>query len=1145
MSFNNPNTISFRDLNLTRNLNTGSRLVEFRDFWQFNGEIYELKKIQRSVALLKVIDEVMTNALDASVGQGIEVFHKNGVITVKNYGKYISFDKVESAFSKENTSSNYGDDEKSVTGGLNGVGAKLTNVFSELFLVEVSSGDKLYKQKFSNNMANIDEPEIADYKGRAYVSITFKLTCDILCLSDLNTPQKNWLDENLQLFENLIIRRVHEMAVYTSDRVYYNGNLISIDFTTFVNRHKRFAGDKSTVFVSGNEYKIKLGIIVHEPVKTKTKYNPAGFNHVTIINGVVLEEKNNIYAVFIKKITDNIRERQEFKSYVSKDSKNGVFPGKYFQDNITIVIVGQYPRSEFEFKSQEKSSINFSKKALERFNKNFTLNDNFLGLVWKSISAIYPKIIVPKNKNAKIAKVPLNEQATCIMKRSQADNLFIIEGNSASTLIRKIISRCPSLGFDRNGFACLKGVPINPVKHTKFFEAGPLMDEKLANNEEIQSIVNHLKFKYGQESAGAYRNVVIATDQDYDGIGKICSLMICFFMIYFPHVVKQKRLYRYRTPIVRAVVNGTMRNYYSEQEFEMDRIKNPGIKGTYFKGLGTHEKDHIVGMVKNFNNDLILINYDQAGEVFMHHLYGQDTTMRKKLLLEFNEYALRRYDNDLSIGMEEHFKNESIPEQVNNILRMLPNVIDGLVPCGRKILAYLRSYARKKINVSSLGGMIKGKLNYNHAVESLENSIKLLAQSFEGANTFPLLLSVSDQNGNKHGGSKATTAARYTNVIYNTYSDLYYPIEDDSLLKLTEEEGVQYEPVNYVPIVPRILTENSKSVATGWNSNFAARDFKEILKYVRYSIDLYPNVICPSLLGYVQDCSKLIVHKGKEIGIGTYTFENNILHITDLPPRLTGTKIIKQINTLFKPEEVIINDHNDGENIDLKITILRKDFVVPPGKKTYLNSTTEYFGIYKIYNRNLNFYGHGRLREYLYISSIFKDWFKERQILYQKRIDKKLVFLKADWLIKECIYHFIQNDKGTIEGMKKNEQIAVLEKTDVVFTNGDIYKGYIKFNASGISMNIEGDAKMIYDAIYSKADYGYILNLRKKQTNIEYIEKYKNIVGEAYLAYTKYLETTWKDLWNKELDELEKAYDNGRSCKWNYKNIVPKKKRDN
>ena len=44
------------------------------------------------------------------------------------------------------TSSNYDDNEKKVTGGRNGYGAKLTNIYSTQFSIETSDGKKVFKQ---------------------------------------------------------------------------------------------------------------------------------------------------------------------------------------------------------------------------------------------------------------------------------------------------------------------------------------------------------------------------------------------------------------------------------------------------------------------------------------------------------------------------------------------------------------------------------------------------------------------------------------------------------------------------------------------------------------------------------------------------------------------------------------------------------------------------------------------------------------------------------------------------------------------------------------------------------------------------------------------------------------------------------------
>jgi DNA topoisomerase-2 len=73
------------------------------------------------------------------------------------------------------TSSNYDDDEKKVTGGRNGYGAKLANIFSTSFTVETAdSSRKLrYKQVFGSNMSVKGEPVVEAYSGTDFTCVTF------------------------------------------------------------------------------------------------------------------------------------------------------------------------------------------------------------------------------------------------------------------------------------------------------------------------------------------------------------------------------------------------------------------------------------------------------------------------------------------------------------------------------------------------------------------------------------------------------------------------------------------------------------------------------------------------------------------------------------------------------------------------------------------------------------------------------------------------------------------------------------------------------------------------------------------------------------------------------------------------------------
>ena len=64
------------------------------------------------------------------------------------------------------TSSNYDDSIKKVTGGRNGFGAKLANIFSKRFALETSDKKKSFKMTWRDNMHTHDEAEIGESGGK-------------------------------------------------------------------------------------------------------------------------------------------------------------------------------------------------------------------------------------------------------------------------------------------------------------------------------------------------------------------------------------------------------------------------------------------------------------------------------------------------------------------------------------------------------------------------------------------------------------------------------------------------------------------------------------------------------------------------------------------------------------------------------------------------------------------------------------------------------------------------------------------------------------------------------------------------------------------------------------------------------------------
>lgn len=153
------------------------------------------KTITYVPGLYKIFDEILVNAADHKTrnpkevttvkvtlnpetseisvwndGPGIEV------AVHKAWGEYVA----QGIFGNLRTSSNYNDDEQKLTGGRNGYGAKLTNVFSKSFTVETydAVSKQKYKQVWRNNMMDRSEPIV---KAASVRRLSTTLPCADSC----------------------------------------------------------------------------------------------------------------------------------------------------------------------------------------------------------------------------------------------------------------------------------------------------------------------------------------------------------------------------------------------------------------------------------------------------------------------------------------------------------------------------------------------------------------------------------------------------------------------------------------------------------------------------------------------------------------------------------------------------------------------------------------------------------------------------------------------------------------------------------------------------------------------------------------------------------------------------------------------------
>ncbi|KAG7254142.1 hypothetical protein CRUP_027941 [Coryphaenoides rupestris] len=187
--------------------------------WVFDDEDVgmNLREITYVPGLYKIFDEILVNAADNKQRDKnmstikINIDPESNIISVWNNGRGIPVVEHKDEkmyvpaliFGHLLTSSNYDDEQKKVTGGRNGYGAKLCNIFSTKFTVETSCKEykRSFKQTWQNNMTKTADPRIKHFDGDDFTSVTFQ--------PDLSKFNMQKLDKDIVA---LLTRRAYDIA---------------------------------------------------------------------------------------------------------------------------------------------------------------------------------------------------------------------------------------------------------------------------------------------------------------------------------------------------------------------------------------------------------------------------------------------------------------------------------------------------------------------------------------------------------------------------------------------------------------------------------------------------------------------------------------------------------------------------------------------------------------------------------------------------------------------------------------------------------------------------------------------------------------------------------------------------------------------
>jgi DNA topoisomerase II len=1125
-------------------------------------------------------------------------------------------------------------DPDKVTGGLHGLGMKLVVIDSDYFEIETVDfiRRKYYKQICRNGMEIIENPTILPLSNniKCHTTITFKPNFAKLCRKSPKKENIKWFNrENSEVFSKIIEYRMYQTAAFISSinyryvkdtRIEYNRkpeiyfNEKQISFNSLIDFAKMFEinnpieiimeHSKSEVsdLVSRDEKYIRFPWYIVIGTNSARK-----FERISLLNGVSLNGGSHCNLI-IRQIMDSLSSNIEKYSNSSSIKINE----NLIQSFLFIIDCKHIPLPQFS--SQTKETLTLGAKELNEMKKVFVIDPKTIRKIWIMIKKQLDLYIV--RNDSKIVKQKMSRMP--IRKYKPASKLgphsmcFIPEGDSAEKIIRDIIhSKKSPLKYTHCGTYNIQGVPMNALRKIEEIksEDGSIYLKKhkdLMENVALQGLVKILGLDYSEdyyfgppedhpdienmdddEINRLYekrklgdikynklpygKGIVISTDQDLDGTGNICSLLLVFIMCIWPELIKRGFVKRLITPIMRIYSkNNIVHNFYSKKEFIKwaeenfggeDKIPKEYSSPYYYKGLAGHSEEEVIDDIGvNIDKNIHTFSYDEACEIKMKISYGHATSGRKKILStpvtrEYDEYNIKRK----IIPCSDHFDIESKSFQLEFIGRKLKSAIDGLIPSQRKAIAGARKNSDGKIKVYQLTGKITESMKYQHGETSMNDTIIKMAQRFTGSNNIPPFVAISNGFGDRVNGRGKTGSPRYIDTKYNKkVMDLMFPKKDDYLLEYQYEEGSRCEPMYYVPILPYSILETSTTTSVGWKISCWARNLDSVIENVKRMIDDKEPIEMPVWLPKGMSSIKGRYHGSKndvEICKGSYLYheDKNIVVVTQLPLKLWSCNLYKNLlgvdlstgkNTNKKGEPLSrkiyvtkVLDHT-ASDINKIIIQLEDDSIEKINEKygnEYISPIEDYLGLTKPMTKQLNMITElGAIKEFENYEDIIKQWFPIRKQLYICRINREIKILELTIEFKKNILRFIKMDSTKKINIDKDfdeeERVRILSDA-----------GFIKFNSSTLrNPKYVKNENLEYSVKVDGANYSYIdsitINMKSKRS----ISAIKLEIEKLTKELSRIKSVTWKELWLTEIDELHKMIELGIKTKWLYKNTKHK-----
>lgn len=539
-----------------------------------------------------LLKEVIDNSIDEfNMGAGSRIdisMTEDGVITVRDFGRGIPLGKVKEVASEINTGGKFDDKNFKKSVGLNGVGLKAVNAMSESFHIESTREGKQVTVDFErgnlisqNEAKEVNEPNgtLVRFKpdNTLFKGFNFKSEFVEMMVNNytyLNTGLKIFLNGKKYYSKSGLLDLLKENM--TAEPLYPFIHLKGEDIEVVLTHADQY-GEEYYSFINGQHTTqggTHLSAFREHVSRTIKEFSGKAFEFSDIRNGMV--------AAVSVKVQEPMFDSQAKTRFNGKE----IAPGS----SITVnKFVGDFIKKELDdylHKHQDVADAMLKKiAASEKERKS-------LAGVAKMAREKAKKVSL-HNRKLRDCRIHYNDTLKNAKNDDRRDesSIFITEGDSASGTITKVRNAETQAVFS------LRGKPLNSYGMTQ---------EVVYKNDEFNLLQAALNIEEGIEGL-RYNKIIIATDADVDGM-HIRLLVITFFLMFFPDLIKKGHVYILQTPLFRVRDKNAVRRGKSGKT---KKKTNPEEKDTYY----CYTDEEREAAIAKFGNNAEITRFKGLGEI--------------------------------------------------------------------------------------------------------------------------------------------------------------------------------------------------------------------------------------------------------------------------------------------------------------------------------------------------------------------------------------------------------------------------------------------------------------------------------------------------------------------------------------------------